>query len=133
MGGNTALSDTATVLPLLARLSSMALASPLGKVEKSEIIKACGEFEAEMMPRAFEWVKKSGGDKMVVRSIQTFHVRWSFTDKLVAFRHKYIYWKDNLHFCRHHCKSYKLLLRVCWQICQTKVCGRSTRIELIFV
>lgn len=57
--------DTATALPLLARLSH--LASPRGRVESSEVARTCADYEAEMMSRAFEWVKKSGGAQIVVR------------------------------------------------------------------
>lgn len=65
MGGNTALRDTATALDLLRQLSS--LAGPTGRVEKRAIDQACKEFEAEMIPRAFNWVRKSGGATVVVR------------------------------------------------------------------
>lgn len=64
MGGNTALRDTATALDLLRRLSSSAGASR--RVQKVAIDQACEEFEAEMIPRAFKWVKKSGGATVVV-------------------------------------------------------------------
>lgn len=56
--------DTATALPLLVRLSHLAL--PQGGVANSDVSKACEEYEAEMMPRAFEWVKKSGGAQIAV-------------------------------------------------------------------
>lgn len=58
--------DTATALPLLARLSN--LASSHGRADGTEIARACAEYEAEMMPRAFEWVRKSGGAQVVVCS-----------------------------------------------------------------
>lgn len=64
MGGNTALRDTATALDLLLRLSS--LARPTGRVEKRAIDQACKKFEAEMFPRAFDWVRKSGGVTVMV-------------------------------------------------------------------
>jgi hypothetical protein len=64
MGGNTALNDTATALPMLTRLAS--LASSSGKVDDAAVVQACREYEDEMMPRAFGWVKASGGANMVV-------------------------------------------------------------------
>lgn len=64
MGGNTALCDTATALPLLVRLSTMA--SSNGSVDPRDVRQACKEYEGEMIPRAFEWVQKSGGGNMVV-------------------------------------------------------------------
>lgn len=64
MGGNTAMCDTATALPLLVRLSGMA--SLDGRVDSSEVKQACKEYEKEVIPRAFEWVQKSGGGNMVV-------------------------------------------------------------------
>jgi hypothetical protein len=65
MGGNTAMSDTATALPLLVRLSHVKL-SPSG-ISLRDIVDACEQYEAEMIPRAFEWVRKSGGASIVVR------------------------------------------------------------------
>ena len=60
------MSDTASALPLLVRLSHLS-ASPTGTSPR-DITEACEEYEAEMIPRAFEWVKKSGGVHIVVRT-----------------------------------------------------------------
>lgn len=59
-GGNTALADCADMLPHLLHLRSIAK-SRSTPVTNDEISKACNEYEAVMIPRAFEWVKKSGG------------------------------------------------------------------------
>ena len=63
MGGNTAMCDTATALPLLSRLASLSVS---GTLTHNDISKACDEYEAEMIPRAFAWVRKSGGSNIVV-------------------------------------------------------------------
>lgn len=58
--------DTATALPLLVRLSHLKT-SPAG-IDSRDVTEACEKYEAEMMPRAFEWVKKSGGANIMVRN-----------------------------------------------------------------
>ncbi|KAG7405446.1 FAD-dependent monooxygenase cctM [Fusarium oxysporum f. sp. rapae] len=64
MGGNQALRDTATLLPLLIEISQI---SESGKTPTTETVaKLLRSYEAEMIPRAFEWVKKSGGTTVVV-------------------------------------------------------------------
>lgn len=56
--------DVATVLPLLSKLSDIMEAS--SSVSTGTVAELCNEYEAEMIPRAFEWVQKSGGSKIVV-------------------------------------------------------------------
>ncbi|KAG9256519.1 uncharacterized protein F5Z01DRAFT_697201 [Emericellopsis atlantica] len=58
MGGNTAMRDTAEVLPRILKLKEAAAGpDPLSIIE---IKKQCQEYEQDMIPRAFEWVQKSG-------------------------------------------------------------------------
>lgn len=64
MGGNTALYDTAMVLSHLERFAE--LGRQHGHVSRFEIEQALKEYEDEMIPRAFGWVKKSGGGNVVV-------------------------------------------------------------------
>lgn len=67
MGGNQSMRDIATALPQLKRLAEVAKSgNPLSEKLLTE---ACSEYENEMIPRAFEWVKKSGGSTIVVRKI----------------------------------------------------------------
>lgn len=64
MGGNSALCDCDQALKMLTRLASFASSS--GGVENMAVVQACKEYEDEMMPRAFGWVKASGAANMVV-------------------------------------------------------------------
>ncbi|KAF7590072.1 hypothetical protein BBP40_003274 [Aspergillus hancockii] len=58
-GGNQALRDCAEILPELVKLNQQSLS---GKMPSSEeICDACNRYESTMFPRAFGWVKKSGG------------------------------------------------------------------------
>ncbi|KAJ4316649.1 hypothetical protein N0V94_005330 [Neodidymelliopsis sp. IMI 364377] len=59
-GGNTALADCADILPQLIHLDSLASMSSVHPTPE-EFQTACNKYERAMMPRAFEWVKKSGG------------------------------------------------------------------------
>jgi hypothetical protein len=52
---------------MLTRLA--AFSSSRGTVDDMAIIQACNEYEDEMMPRAFGWVKASGGANMVVSAV----------------------------------------------------------------
>jgi 2-polyprenyl-6-methoxyphenol hydroxylase-like FAD-dependent oxidoreductase len=63
MGGNQAMLDTTIIAPLLERLNQAAQKN--GSVSTAEVAAACGEYEREMIPRAFEWVELSGGTKAV--------------------------------------------------------------------
>lgn len=64
MGANQSMYDAVTMLPLLCKLNDAAKSR--GNVSLSLIEEAVHEYEAEMIPRSFEWVKKSGGDNFVV-------------------------------------------------------------------
>lgn len=52
MGSNQAMLDTAMILPLLKQLQESAKTT--GVVRKSDISKACAEYEKEIIPRAFQ-------------------------------------------------------------------------------
>lgn len=64
MGGNSAMRDTATALPLLKELAQ--LAGKNGTITTEDAEQKVQQYEAEMIPRAFEWVKKSGGTNVMV-------------------------------------------------------------------
>lgn len=64
MGGNQALRDTATILPLLVGLSQDSESGNVPTTEK--VTRQLQLYETEMIPRAFGWVKKSGGTSVVV-------------------------------------------------------------------
>lgn len=55
--------DAAMALPLLIKLAEGARSGQLGD---KHIEDACKTFEDEMIPRTFEWVKKSGGNETIV-------------------------------------------------------------------
>ncbi|KAJ7355623.1 hypothetical protein DFH08DRAFT_922644 [Mycena albidolilacea] len=64
MGGNQAMRDAADMLPVLVELAEKYKSSaPPGE---PEIKDACRRYEQAMIPRAFEWVSKSGGRKPVL-------------------------------------------------------------------
>lgn len=59
-GGTQALADCADLLPQLLRLSTLAsIGSAHPTFEEMKI--ACEKYEGSMIPRAFPWVRKSGG------------------------------------------------------------------------
>ncbi|KAF5701746.1 hypothetical protein FMUND_13765 [Fusarium mundagurra] len=62
MGANTALHDTADALGPLLELAD--LKSKHGSVKDSQVAQQLAVYEKAMMPRAFEWVKKSSYQKM---------------------------------------------------------------------
>lgn len=64
MGGNMAMLDAGQALPLIVDLAAKNKQEK--RVANAEIGKALSTFENEMIPRSFEWVKKSGGDNFVV-------------------------------------------------------------------
>lgn len=64
MGGNQSMRDCATIMPLLLDLAHSARAGEA--CTSDEIGRACKIYEAEMLPRSFAWVQKSGGLKPVV-------------------------------------------------------------------
>lgn len=55
--------DAAMALPLFIELAERARS---GELSDSHIEDACKTFEDEMIPRTFEWVKKSGGNETIV-------------------------------------------------------------------
>ncbi|KAG7068823.1 FAD/NAD(P)-binding domain-containing protein [Colletotrichum scovillei] len=59
MGGNQAMRDTADALPLLVRLAETAVTTE--GLKEADITQACDKYEGAVIPRAFEWVKRSGG------------------------------------------------------------------------
>lgn len=62
--------DTTSLLPVLLELSNKAKA---GSLSSNDVEDACKRYEDEMIPRAFEWVAKSGGTKFFV-SLETGHL-----------------------------------------------------------
>ncbi|EWY79605.1 hypothetical protein FOYG_17240 [Fusarium oxysporum NRRL 32931] len=73
MGGNQALRDTATILPLLVGLSQDSESGNVPTTEK--VTRQLQLYETEMIPRAFGWVKKSGGTSVVPFNTDKFYVR----------------------------------------------------------
>ncbi|KAK7715905.1 hypothetical protein SLS57_006656 [Botryosphaeria dothidea] len=61
-GGNQAMRDAAVALPLLIDLAEKA---KTGDLNDKHVEDACQAFEDEMIPRTFEWVKKSGGREII--------------------------------------------------------------------
>lgn len=60
------MSDCADILPRILELHSLATKDPNHALTKSELSRGCEEYEAAMIPRAFTWVRKSGGSKVPV-------------------------------------------------------------------
>lgn len=60
------MSDCADILPRILELHSLATKDPDHALTKSELNKVCKDYEAAMFPRAFTWVRKSGGTKVPV-------------------------------------------------------------------
>lgn len=65
--------DAAMALPLLTGLAERAKS---GELEDRQVEDACKSFEDEMIPRTFEWVKKSGGDQAIVSFAPYNDVIW---------------------------------------------------------
>ncbi|EKG16236.1 Monooxygenase FAD-binding protein [Macrophomina phaseolina MS6] len=61
-GGNQSMRDAASALPLLVGLAEKANDNAL---TDRDVDTACQSFEDEMIPRTFEWVKKSGGKEVI--------------------------------------------------------------------
>ncbi|KAL0782009.1 hypothetical protein CaCOL14_003343 [Colletotrichum acutatum] len=81
MGGNQAMRDTADALPLLVRLAETARTT--NGVKEDDITQACDKYEGAVIPRAFEWVKRSGGKNPMM--IDTSRV----TDRTVLYMLSY--------------------------------------------
>ncbi|KAL6414165.1 FAD binding domain-containing protein [Ilyonectria robusta] len=75
MGGNMAMLDAGQALPLIVDLAKN---NQEKRVANAEIGKALSAFENEMIPRSFEWVKKSGGDNFVPIDTSTLTGRLFF-------------------------------------------------------
>jgi hypothetical protein len=73
MGGNQALCDTATILPLVSGLAQSAQKEH--QVTTEDIAQALVQYETEMIPRAFDWVEKSGGRTIMVSDSGIPYVR----------------------------------------------------------
>lgn len=67
MGGNQAMRDTADALPLLVRLAETA--TTMEGLKEADIIQACDKYEGAVIPRAFEWVNRSGGKNPMVSAL----------------------------------------------------------------
>lgn len=75
--------DAAMALPLLTQLAERARSGELGD---KHIEEACKTFEDEMIPRTFEWVKKSGGKETIVCVVHLMKIiRASLTSLDTAF------------------------------------------------
>lgn len=72
MGGNQAMYDAAEALKYMKELKEKAQASSEG-VSDDDVDSAVEAFETEMAPRAFNWVKLSGGTGMkVIEFVENF-------------------------------------------------------------
>ncbi len=60
--------DAADVLESLVKLRDLAKKGHV--IQESDIKNACSEYENRMIPRASLWVKKSGGQSIVVRILR---------------------------------------------------------------
>lgn len=61
--------DAAVALPLLIDLAEKA---KTGDLNDKHVEDACQAFEDEMIPRTFEWVKKSGGREIIVSALPSY-------------------------------------------------------------
>jgi hypothetical protein len=85
MGGNSAMRDTETILPLIKELAASAKVE--GPVPEPLIVEKLRQYEGEMIPRAFTWVEKSGGTSVVVREDE-LSIDRRFADVVPAHRHQ---------------------------------------------
>ncbi|KAI5917497.1 hypothetical protein F4810DRAFT_696167 [Camillea tinctor] len=77
MGGNQSMYDAAVILPLISEMVQRA--KLLGKpISRAHIEVALKKYENEMVPRAFAWVKKSGGNNFVPIDSSTLSGRLFF-------------------------------------------------------
>lgn len=68
MGAQQAMQDTTSAMPAL-----LSLAKSKAGPTNQEVAKAVAEYEVEMIPRAFYWVKSSGnGDLLKFSKLQLF-------------------------------------------------------------
>ncbi len=68
MGGNQSMHDAADVLESLVKLRDLAMKGH--GIQENDIKNACSEYENRMIPRTSLWVKKSGGQSLVVRILR---------------------------------------------------------------
>lgn len=69
------MSDCADMLPQLLKLHS--ISKDMARLPNNEEVSvACKEYEAAMIPRAFDWVQKSGGTSfpVCVQVLQSFYI-----------------------------------------------------------
>ncbi|KAH9844680.1 FAD/NAD(P)-binding domain-containing protein [Teratosphaeria destructans] len=82
MGGNQSLLDTAMILPHLVELSKQAEQNE-NQLPRALLARHVNEYEAEMIPRSFEWVRKSAQGMFLETS--TFQARaFFFVARLVV-------------------------------------------------
>ncbi|KAL2832208.1 hypothetical protein BJY01DRAFT_254027 [Aspergillus pseudoustus] len=75
MGANQALHDCADALLALQGLAGLSESS--GKVPDDKVAEFVNQYESKMMPRAFSWVKKSGGVNDRVRKTSSFSAHFT--------------------------------------------------------
>ncbi|KIW16911.1 hypothetical protein PV08_04101 [Exophiala spinifera] len=90
MGGNTAMRDTETMLPLVTELAEYA--EEHKSLPSTVIAEKLAQYEAEMIPRAFEWVEKSGGTTIMPLDSTRFLSRVFFFVAAQAMNLSYL-WK----------------------------------------
>ncbi|KIW14154.1 hypothetical protein PV08_06935 [Exophiala spinifera] len=90
MGGNTAMRDTATMLPLVTELAEYAEEHKY--LPTTVVAEKLDQYEAEMVPRAFGWVEKSGGTTIIPIDTSRFIARVLFFVAAQAMNISY-WWK----------------------------------------
>ncbi|KAE9574251.1 hypothetical protein CGMCC3_g9512 [Colletotrichum fructicola] len=73
MGGNQSMLDTADALPLLTRLAEKARTA--NGASEQDFIEALHAYEGAVIPRAFEWVRQSGGNDPLAADTSKFKAR----------------------------------------------------------
>ncbi|KAI8164506.1 hypothetical protein K4K49_010981 [Colletotrichum sp. SAR 10_70] len=73
MGGNQSMLDTADALPLLTRLAEKAKTA--NGTREQDFMEACKSYEGAVIPRAFEWVRQSGGNNPLASDTSKFQAR----------------------------------------------------------
>ncbi|KAF5517621.1 hypothetical protein CGCA056_v011463 [Colletotrichum aenigma] len=73
MGGNQSMLDTADALPLLTRLAEKV--KTVNGTSEQDFIEACEAYEGVVIPRAFEWVRQSGGNNPLASDTSRFKNR----------------------------------------------------------
>ncbi|KAF4310739.1 Monooxygenase FAD-binding protein [Botryosphaeria dothidea] len=98
-GGNQAMRDAAVALPLLIDLAEKA---KTGDLNDKHVEDACQAFEDEMIPRTFEWVKKSGGREIIPFNSSKLSTRilFAIASKLVWVARLWYFVKHTFGFSR---------------------------------